>query len=285
MEKVKKYFGEFNMTWPRVILLAIITAVITAVLKLIPALNGTSFQDIAVNLDCWFLFAIFIIVNCKKCTEAMLKCFVFFLISQPLIYLIQVPFAGMAWGLFGYYKYWFILTVLTIPGAAVAWQLKRKDWLSVLVLSVATGYLAFMSVTYLHSVMQNFPHHLLSCIFCFVLAVFLILVLLEKKKQRIVAFLIAAVIFLGSFMIFVMGVSFGMGDGSMSLTLDEGNWTYTLEDDSIVSVEIEGGNYIILTAKHNGSTTLRLTREDGFVDTYTVEVSGRNINMTPTSIE
>ncbi len=41
--------------------------------------------------------------------------FFFFLISQPLIYLLQVPFSSMGFELFIYYKYWFIWTLLTIP--------------------------------------------------------------------------------------------------------------------------------------------------------------------------
>ena len=78
------------MSWKNVILMAIVTAIITAVLKLLPFLNGTSFQDIAINLECWILFAVFIIVNCKNYKDAAIKCFVFFLISQPLIYFTEV---------------------------------------------------------------------------------------------------------------------------------------------------------------------------------------------------
>ena len=90
MWKIKKYFGEFNMTWLKVILLAIFTAVYTALINQVSFMKDTSFQDIAIYVDWWILFAVFIIVNCEKWWEASLKCFVFFLISQPLIYLIAV---------------------------------------------------------------------------------------------------------------------------------------------------------------------------------------------------
>ena len=43
--------SQANMSWKRVIIFSIITAVITAVLNVIPALSDTSFQDIAINLD------------------------------------------------------------------------------------------------------------------------------------------------------------------------------------------------------------------------------------------
>ncbi|MEK5186196.1 hypothetical protein [Solibacillus sp. FSL W7-1324] len=92
MSGIKKYFGQFTMTWPRVIFFALFTAVYTALINQVSLLKDTSFQDIAIYVDWWILFAVFIIVNCEKWWEAALKCFVFFLVSQPLIYLIEVPF-------------------------------------------------------------------------------------------------------------------------------------------------------------------------------------------------
>lgn len=65
---------------------------------------------------CVFLI---IMANCQKPLESACKTFVFFLISQPLIYLLQVPFSSMGWGLFGYYWNWFIWTLLTFPMAFV----------------------------------------------------------------------------------------------------------------------------------------------------------------------
>ena len=104
-----KLFGGIKMTWQRVIIFAVIAGVITALAAmLIP--DGNSLHEIAVSLEAWILFAILIITNCKKPWGAALKTFVFFLISQPLVYLIQVPFSWMGWGLFRYYRYWFIIT-------------------------------------------------------------------------------------------------------------------------------------------------------------------------------
>lgn len=248
MQKIRKYFGEFEMTWKRVILLAVITAVYTALINQIRPLYDTSFQDIAINFDCWFLFAIFIIVNCKKCWEASLKCFVFFLISQPLIYLIEVPFVVTGWHIFDYYGYWFIITLLTLPGAAIAYQLKRKNWLSVAVLSVATGFLSYSSVKYLSTAIWNFPHHLLSSIFCLALAVFFVLVLLDEKKHRIAALgVILAVVILTA----VMSGEFSAK--SEFIGLDDGKWTCTVDDPSIVEVTLDG-NTASVKALHDGST-------------------------------
>lgn len=62
-----------KMSWLTVIIFAVITAVVTAVLNLIPPLKDTSFQDIAISFECWIVFAVFIIINCSKWWEASLK--------------------------------------------------------------------------------------------------------------------------------------------------------------------------------------------------------------------
>ena len=272
MEKIRKYFGEYDITWPRVILFAVITGAYTAFIKLIPFLDNTSFQDIAVNLDCWFLFAIFIIVNCKKWWEASLKCFVFFLISQPLIYLIQVPFYEYGWTIFRYYKYWFIVTLLTLPGAAIAFLLKKKNWLSTAVLSVATGYLAYAAAFYLRSAVTDFPYHLLSAVFCLALSVFLIIVLLDEQKHRVAAFAVFAAIF-----IVFAAINLSNIDRSADITLDSGSWTYTLQDESVAEVEFSDDNHVTVTAKHSGGTYLTFKNADGAESEYYITVSGGNI--------
>jgi len=192
MQRIRNAFGNYGMSWPRVIIFAVLTAVITAVLNLMPFLKDTSFQDIAISFECWILFAVFLIVNCEKWWEASLKCFVFFLISQPLIYLIEVPFNSLGWQLFMYYGYWFKLTVLTLPGAAIAFLVKRGDGLSVAVLSVANAFLCLLSANYISSVISDFPHHLISAVFCLALAVFFVYVLFDGKKLRTVSLILIA---------------------------------------------------------------------------------------------
>ena len=272
MEKFKKYFGEYEMTWPKVIILAVITAVITAGLNLIPALNDTSFQDIAVALDCWFLFAIFIIVNCDKWWEASLKTFVFFLISQPLIYLIEVPFNELGWGVFQYYRYWFILTVLTLPGAAVAFLLKRKDWLSVAVLSVATGYLAYASVDYFYTAMARFPHHIISAVFCLALAVFFVFVLLDEKKHRIAALAVIAAVLIFCAIVF-------KPISTQELVLGDGEWICSVDDESVATAEVTGDRAVI-HAEGEGTTLMVFENSAGEVEEYYVTVSGGGIFTT-----
>ncbi|MCQ2458545.1 MAG: pilus assembly protein N-terminal domain-containing protein [Clostridia bacterium] len=265
-----KSFTTQKMSWGKVILLALATAVLTAVLKLIPFFNNTSFQDIAINPECWILFAVFIIVNCKGWKEAAGKTFVFFLISQPLIYLIQVPFSRLGFGIFQYYKYWFIATLLTLPGAVIAYQVRRKDRLSVAVLSVAAAFLGYMSATYFLSVKASFPNHLLSLCFCIVLALFFAFALLENKYHRAVIIGVLIVSMAVS-LIILKPVS------SQTLQLGEGNWSYSLEDPSVADVVLKQDNSVSLTANRKGTTLLTFVNETGDKKEFYITVSNGSV--------
>ena len=275
MEKIKKYFGNYEITWARVLLLAVITAAYTALVNELDFLDGTSFQDIAINLECWLLFAVFIIVNCKKWWEAALKCFVFFLISQPLIYLLEVPFEQLGWGIFSYYGHWFRITLLTLPGGAVAFGLKKKNWLSVAVLSAATIFLAYSGVSYLKSAIWNPPFHILSAVFCFMLAVFFIMVLLDDKKHRVAALAIFAAALIISAVI--TGIFY---TASVDIALPAGDWEYTIEDDSVIRVELDDGSAVV-TPIHNGNTWITFTSSDGTELEYYVSVLTGSIWISP----
>lgn len=268
MNKIKKLFGEINMTWPKVIIFAVVTAVYTALINQVPFLKDTSFRDIAINFDCWILFAVIIITNCKKWWEAMLKCFVFFLVGQPLIYLIEVPFLG--WGVFDYYKNWFIITLLTLPGAVICYQLKRRNWFSLAVLSVANGYLAYMCIIYLRSALTEFPKHLLSSIFCLALAVLFTLVFFDKKNIRIVSFV---------FIVVVMAVTFvyTQSNRSEEISLGAGDWSYSISDGTVAEVEIDENGNAKIKAKGKGGTSLIFKSADGTEEEYYVTVTGGGV--------
>ena len=91
MEKciMKKIFGGINLTWPKLVIMAIIMGVYTAIMAMLPITSDTSFSDLAVTFEVWILFGVFIIMNSKSPIDSALKCLVFFVISQPLIYLVQ----------------------------------------------------------------------------------------------------------------------------------------------------------------------------------------------------
>ena len=195
----KKIFGGLNITWPKLIIFAILMGLYTALMAMLVP-DGNSFHDIAVMPEWWVLPAVLIIVNSKKPLEAAFKVFVFFLISQPLVYLFQVPFNGMGWGLFGYYRYWFMITLLTFPGGFIAWYIKKDKWYSALILSVATIYLTFTGINYFKEMTEAFPNHLITIIYCFGIIPIFIFAIFKDKIPRI----ITAVLTLVSLAVFVV---------------------------------------------------------------------------------
>ena len=190
---MKKLFGGIDLTWKKLIVFAVLSALYTAIMALIPITKDTSFRDIAVYFEWWILFGIIIITNSKSAKDSALKCFVFFLISQPLIYLIQVPFSSMGWGLFKYYKYWFIWTLCTLPMGYIGYYIKKNNWLSMIILMPMLLLLAYLGLGYFTSVVENFPHHLLSFIVCFAIIIVIVLAIFDKIKLRIISLLIVII--------------------------------------------------------------------------------------------
>lgn len=269
---MKKLFGEWSMGWTKVIVLSVVTAAFTAAMAIIPFFAETSFHDIAVNLEAWILFAMLIIMNCKTRKEASLKTFVFFLISQPLIYLIEALILPVGFAVFQYYKYWFIVTVLTIPGAAIAYQVKEKGWLGTFSLSVATAFLGYMAATYFRTFRIHFPNHLLSMIFCIALAAIMIIFFIDDFKKRLFAF--------GAFIIaIVITLVFTKPVLSYSLDLPAGDWTYVIEDESVAQIEGIDSDSFNIIAGEAGGTLITFKNENGEIKEYYVSISGGGIYM------
>ena len=184
---MKKLFGGINLTWKKLIIFAIVSGIYTAIMAMIPITKDTSFRDIAIQFEWWILFGIIIICNSKSPKDSALKCFVFFLISQPLIYLIQVPFSPLGWKIFMYYKYWFIWTLFTIPMGFIGYYMQKKNILSFLIILPMLIFLAYLGIGYLSSCFENFPNHLLSFICCFIFIIMIVLNVFNKKIFKILA--------------------------------------------------------------------------------------------------
>lgn len=185
-----KLYGGLNMSWPVVIVYAIATAVVTAVFLIVPIFKNTSFYRMGETFEVWIFFAVIIMANCKKPLESALKTFVFFLISQPLIYLIQVPFSSLGWHLFSFYKFWFIWTLLCLPMAYVGWYIKKRSWLSLLILAPVLCFLAFTAAEGLRSAFLHFPRLLLMGIFCLGQVLLYLYVFTEKPVQKLLGLLL-----------------------------------------------------------------------------------------------
>ena len=87
---------------------AVGTAVLCAAVLITPVFKDTSIELIGVTFESWILFVVIIMANTKKPLESALKTFVFFLISQPLIYLLQVPFSILGWQILHFYLNWIV---------------------------------------------------------------------------------------------------------------------------------------------------------------------------------
>ncbi len=288
---LRKIFGGIKMTWPRLILFAVISGIVTALIAMLVP-EGNSIKQIAVTFEAWIVLAIIIVVNCEKPLEAACKTFVFFLISQPLVYLIQVPFSSMGWKLFGYYTYWFWWTVATFPGAFIAWYIKRDDWIGAIIHAVALVALVWLGIDYLQQLITNFPHYLLATVFCLGMVPVLIIAIHHRKQSRLIASSIAAVAFaVLMFLTFRDGfanMKFNAGipvDGEQ-FPVTEG-WTAALEDPENGTVELRPGNEIISTMvevhykDYTKNTNVILIDPEGREYTFhvTVEKDGKGFKL------
>ena len=266
---VRKLFGGIKMTWKATLAFAVIAGVFTAAMAIwVP--NGNSFHQIAVSLEAWILCAIVIITNCETPKEAAFKTFVFFLISQPLVYLVQVPFSWMGWRLFMYYPYWFRITLLTLPAAFIGWHVKRDNVLSALILSVMLVLLAFLGVGYAQDTLAHFPNYFISALFCFGQIPLLIFGIFRDKK----AILTACVISIAATAFFVAQVLTAPSmNANVYFQLDEEKYptdvsfTVRVENANISTAEIsrapDGPWVLRVIIREPGENAVILTDGDG----------------------
>ena len=193
---MKKIFGGINLTWKIVIISGVLIGVVVGLLNSIPVLYDTTITDIATYFDFWIFCGIFIIMNSKSNKDSALKCFVFFLISQPLIYLCEVPFKDMGWDLFVYYKPWFIWTLLCLPMGYIGYYIKKEKWYSLLILFPMIILLGMGLSSTITNVKYSFPNHLINTIF--VVASFIIypLFLFKNKKLEYIGLAISIIVML-----------------------------------------------------------------------------------------
>lgn len=258
-----KLYGGINLTWLRLVLYAIGTAVLTTIFLVLPIFKGTSFSRMGETLEAWIFFAIIIIANCKKPLESALKTFVFFLISQPLIYLFQVPFSWQGWGLFQYYKHWFILTLLTFPAAFIGWYIKKKNWASLIILMPMLVLLAVICEDGLKQVIHQFPNLLIMVLFCIAQILIYVYTFTEKMPQRIVGLSVPVVI-VAVTLLMPKKVEFSSSQFLPDNPVLTENATVTVENSEVAGISISGvgeDSTILIQAHDYGTTSF--TIKDG----------------------
>lgn len=266
-----KLFGNTKISYKKVVVFAVIIGIYTGLINSITFLRNTSFQDIAISFEWWILFAIIIVVNQDNIKDACLKTFIFFLISQPIVYLVEVPFSSEGFSIFRHYINWGIWTLLTLPGSIICYQLKKKNIISVIVFAIVSIYFGYMCATFSKSIIYNFPYHCLSLFFIYAIAIGLPLILFDNRTYRII--LIA--IFLISYIVFG-ALAFKNSKTTIQLNSDA-KYTYTIDDNDIVNVELTENNELILKSKNNGYTYINVKDQEGNNIEYMVTVTSGNI--------
>lgn len=287
---MKKIFKEFNISWKFLIIFSIVLGIVVGVLNRIPFLDNTSFQDIAIVFDAWIVLAIFIIMNCKTLKEAVLKCFVFFLISQPIIYLTEIIIDTVIYGysfsdrFILYFKNYYVgagwlkWTILTIPGSMIAYQVKKDNILSSIILSVATMYLSYQGVKGLINI--NFPYHLLNCILCLFMAYYLIIILLNNKKGRIIAITLTTIAIVIAIIVNVQSKKVPIIGNDM-IDVGERIVEANVKDTNIATVTIdeEEGYVNVYSSTNVGTTSLKLVDEEGNEYNYTIKSTSKDFEI------
>ena len=194
MKKLKKIFGGIDLSWSKLLIFAITAGVYTALVSIIPQVQDTSLHTIAVSFEVWILFALFIIMNAKSSMDSALKCFVFFLISQPLVYLLQVPFSALGWNLFQYYKTWFVWTILCLPMGYMGYYIKNDKWWGYVILFPMILLTASSYSQYLSYFIFCRPRYILISVFCAAVMLIYPNVLFNNKKIKTAGTVISALL-------------------------------------------------------------------------------------------
>ena len=200
---MKKIFGEINLTWPKLIIMAIILGVYTAIMAMLPIAKDTSFSDLTVSFEVWIFLGIFIIMNSKSPKDSALKCFIFFLISQPLVYLVQDIIKHS--NLFNtYYRFWILWTIACIPMGFIGYYMKKDKWWGLLILIPMLLLTGEMCAGYLSDTMFSFPRHLLTTIFCMAALIIYPLAIFNNKKIKITGVVIGGLLIISIFAICII---------------------------------------------------------------------------------
>ncbi len=190
---VKKVFGGIDLTWKRLIIFAIIVGIYTGIMAMLPIVKDTSFSDLTVTFEVWIFLGIFIIMNSKSAKDSSLKCFVFFLISQPLVYLIQDVIKGS--NLFmTYYRFWIVWTIACIPMGFVGYYMKKDKWWGLFILVPMLLLTGEECAGYFSKTMFSFPRHLLTTIFCISALIIYPLAIFKNKRIKTVGVVISGII-------------------------------------------------------------------------------------------
>ena len=285
---VKKIFGEINLTWKKLIIFAIVLGIYTGIMAMIPITKNTSFRDIAISFEVWILFGILIIMNSKSAIDSALKCFVFFLISQPLVYLVQDAINHSNLFL-TYYRFWVLWTIGTIPMGFIGYYMKKDKWWGLLILIPMLIFLGVHYSGFLGETLFYFPYHLLSTLFCIVTMIIYPLFIFNNKKIRFTGLIISLLIIIAmTFIVFTSNTTYNTtilsSDSETGETFDNSYKVY-LENNKLGKVYIEYDESledykVDAKFKRAGKTNLILEDTNGNKTIYEIDIKRNTCDIT-----
>lgn len=286
---MKRLFGKIDLTWKKVIIFACLIGIYTGIMALIPITRDTSFRDISISFEVWILFGILIIINSKSSIDSALKCFVFFLISQPLVYLVQVPFSDLGWKILDYYKNWILWTILTIPMGFIGYYMKKDKWWGLLILIPMLALLGIHYKNFLGEIIYNFPYHLLSTLFCIITIIVYPVIIFKNKKIKLTGVIIGILILIVmTFLTLANKTTYNttilVNGGEAGAVFDDSYKVY-LENSKFGTVYIEYNEAIeefMVNAKFNraGKTNVILEDSNGNKTVFAIDVKNDRYNIT-----
>ena len=271
-------FGGIKLTWFKVIIAAIVIGVYCGVIALIPATLNTSFRDICISFEVWILFGIVIIMNSESHKDSALKCFVFFLISQPLIYIVQdiVNHSNL---LMTYYRFWIIPTILCVPMGFIGYYMKKDKWWGLLILVPMLLLTAEEGMGYFSKMMFSFPRHLLTTIFCISALIIYPLAIFNNKKVKTVGVIISGLLIISIVFICIIEppiYSTNLLSNGESYQFDDTYKAYLLDKKyGDLRIECEEGTkdcMIYADFKKAGKTELILESPEGKKTTFNISI-------------
>lgn len=277
---------KFSISWTKLIVFAVIAGIYTGVAALIPAFKDTSFQDISISFEWWILFGIVIILGSKSNKDAALKCFVFFLISQPLVYLTQIIFGGASWGIFSYYKNWILWTVLTLPMGFIGYYLKKDRWWGLLIMAPIWLFLGWHLNGFMGEAISFFPNHLFSAIFCVATMFLYVFWIFRHKLERWIGAAFCSLIILACVVFNCCRGSFSYNTTIMcnsdDILIDENSSVSIEQYGTLEITEVDFGSsvdYCINASFNKTGTTTFVIKNSDTVQTFNIRIERNTFSI------
>ena len=287
LEKVKKLFGGIDLSFKKLIIFAVIAGLYTGIMAMLPIAKDTSFADITISFEVWILFGIFIIMNSKSAIDSALKCFVFFLISQPLVYLIQdvINHSNL---FLTYYRFWIAWTIATFPMGFIGYFMKKDKWWGLVILTPILIFLGLHYSGFLNQTIYSFPYHLLSTVFCFITLLLYPICIFNNKKVKTAGIIISSLIILAMTIItFINKTGYNttilVNGGEAGAVFDDSYNVY-LEDSKYGKVYIEYDESledykINAEFKRSGKTNVIIEDSNGNREVYEIDIKRNSYDI------